>query len=121
LEDELAVHKVLQGGEPHFLDLVGQIRSPVGLAQSTLAGADEFAHLGNGDNIVVDDGCDAVNDLGLLRLKRGNSERQRKTGGKNCGKRSHRLCIVSRKLNTPRSLKFGSGTVKRGNLPPINT
>ena len=115
----MAVDQILEGGESHFLDLVGEVGATVGLAHGPLAGADEFANLRNGDHIVVDDGCHAVDDLGLLALSGGDGYDGSKAGNGNGKKSSHRLGIVSRKLNTLRSLKSGSGTVKRGNLPPI--
>ena len=116
----MPVDEILESGESHFLDLVGKVGSAIGLTHGALTGTHEFAHLRDSHHIAVHDGRYSIDDLGLLTPRRGQGCGDKKAGCKNCEKSSHQLCIVSRKLNTPRSLKSRSGTVKRGNLPPIN-
>ena len=66
LDDELAVDEILHRSGAHFRNFCGKLISRVGFAQGTLAGADQLAHLRNGDHVLIDDSRHAINDLRLL-------------------------------------------------------
>jgi hypothetical protein len=99
--------------ERRFVEFGLQFRT-VNFSERPLTSADEFANLGNGHDVVVDNGCDAVDYLGPLRQRFAN--KGERPPDENCGANPG-SGIVSILVRTSRKLESGSDPVKRGNLP----
>src|SRR6476620_12785752 len=65
LNDALAVDQILEGFGARLLDFVGKLLAPILVAQKLFLWGGHASHLGIGDDIIIDDGGDAINDFGF--------------------------------------------------------